>query len=648
MSCEQTRKAMNKLVKILPSRNVKCDTCETTEIDHMHFLLAEGLLADPASVMPRIEALFCNNCHADAKLKRCTACQIVAYCSRSCQAQDWSKHAAECNSSIMQTIMASTDVSMQELNVSQPLESTMCVNGSSNAEITDSGYKGNSVIISSPPEEKKARIELPKTAVIQKPRPMDSVQLKPSPIVAPAQVEQPKSVEAVLNGVAKELVNVAAKITSPTSSKVEPLVPYIPSYAKSSLKIGAEYGEAGISYSFNPSDFYIHADLSVADQAYELTVAITTLSETPNLAPCSKGSIIGAKFTDDGAWYRAVVLEKQQDKCLVKFIDYGNNDTVAITDMVALSKEILDVPALAIHCILKDVAPKSDDQYSAEAIDQFSDLTTAFSKLVVLAQNNDAFVVDWIDSEGKHITTALLEKGLIAVAKPSAKESGDTVVMLLNRRSVPTLANATPQHETPPSSLGGKLTAQRSLIQKEPTWIFDHLKKGDSFFGAVTFVFQHDPVLKCYIVLDVTKYTELTSALEKTYKDSIGQEFGSFAVGDYTCVEMLANTSYFRALVLEVNSAGYKVLLVDSGQVETVKGNIVPLPSHYLDEPVCGALASAASKIDLEITGKAIPADGRILELSPIAYIGVTIANLKKKLRVDRLTPTLLKELIQI
>ena len=50
----------------------------------------------------------------------------------------------------------------------------------------------------------------------------------------------------------------------------------------------------------------------------------TTNKYSPLTQPPANGSLVCAKSSQDGAWYRAEVLEAAADACCVKFIDYGN------------------------------------------------------------------------------------------------------------------------------------------------------------------------------------------------------------------------------------------------------------------------------------------------------------------------------------
>ena len=64
------------------------------------------------------------------------------------------------------------------------------------------------------------------------------------------------------------------------------------------------------------------------------------------------GALCCAKFSDDTLWYRAEVVQVNQDSCLVLFVDYGNSDTVSLSDMAVCPSELISLPLCAIECSL--------------------------------------------------------------------------------------------------------------------------------------------------------------------------------------------------------------------------------------------------------------------------------------------------------
>ncbi len=68
-----------------------------------------------------------------------------------------------------------------------------------------------------------------------------------------------------------------------------------------------------------------------------------------------------AKYSEDERWYRAKVLsvDIQEDKVEVYYVDYGNIELVAPSDVRTLVAELTDLPVQTVRCSIADVCPIS-------------------------------------------------------------------------------------------------------------------------------------------------------------------------------------------------------------------------------------------------------------------------------------------------
>lgn len=76
-------------------------------------------------------------------------------------------------------------------------------------------------------------------------------------------------------------------------------------------------------------------------------------SSTASLTSPVTNMVCCAKFSEDEAWYRAVVESVEGETVTVRFVDVGNTDQVHTTDLRPLSAESQSVAPLAYHCVLE-------------------------------------------------------------------------------------------------------------------------------------------------------------------------------------------------------------------------------------------------------------------------------------------------------
>lgn len=93
----------------------------------------------------------------------------------------------------------------------------------------------------------------------------------------------------------------------------------------------------------------------------EISAAYDSLS-TEELAVNSinVGDVCCAKFSEDNQWYRAVVEDSADNALTVRFLDYGNAETLRISRTKILKDAFFSEPPLALKCSLVGVQPVSE------------------------------------------------------------------------------------------------------------------------------------------------------------------------------------------------------------------------------------------------------------------------------------------------
>ena len=110
------------------------------------------------------------------------------------------------------------------------------------------------------------------------------------------------------------------------------------------------------------------------------------------------GELCLAKFSEDNSWYRAEVVKVQENDgmVVVRFVDFGNNDTVSLSSLLPVSKELSEVPLVSFTCALYGVpyAAFSD----ANIVKALNSMTQS-KKLLCKIVNHVLLIVDISDPE---------------------------------------------------------------------------------------------------------------------------------------------------------------------------------------------------------------------------------------------------------
>ena len=112
----------------------------------------------------------------------------------------------------------------------------------------------------------------------------------------------------------------------------------------------------------SPTHFFVHADDELSSQLNSLSARLNSLyrNSTPfDHARPSVGSFWVIKERAGEKWSRVRVTELDVDTKTVGVlsVDYGDTDTVLISELRPLFKEIADTPCLAIRCRLGGIYP---------------------------------------------------------------------------------------------------------------------------------------------------------------------------------------------------------------------------------------------------------------------------------------------------
>lgn len=165
-----------------------------------------------------------------------------------------------------------------------------------------------------------------------------------------------------------------------------------------SLKICQNGVSVILTHIDSPSEFYLQLSdetESVNNLQEELQKAAPDL---PVLDNPSAGVLCAAPYSVDQQWYRAQVLDADDDITTVRFVDYGNTDVLnnSTTSVKMLPSELLALEQHARRCSL-NVKPMGEEWVPA-ATARFEELTAeaelivslcGFYRFIFMQQDND-------------------------------------------------------------------------------------------------------------------------------------------------------------------------------------------------------------------------------------------------------------------
>uniref|UniRef100_A0A7M4DX04 Tudor domain containing 6 n=1 Tax=Crocodylus porosus TaxID=8502 RepID=A0A7M4DX04_CROPO len=133
-----------------------------------------------------------------------------------------------------------------------------------------------------------------------------------------------------------------------------------------------------ISHVNNLSDFYIQL---ASDESQLNSISETLNNGTRRVNLCKQqlktGDLIGAAYSEDGLWYRAVIKEKSSEELIsVWYIDYGNTSVVNISETCRLPEDTTLIPVMSIHCLLGGLQSVNCLHWTREAVLYFSERTS--------------------------------------------------------------------------------------------------------------------------------------------------------------------------------------------------------------------------------------------------------------------------------
>ncbi|XP_063433954.1 uncharacterized protein LOC134715596 isoform X2 [Mytilus trossulus] len=281
---------------------------------------------------------------------------------------------------------------------------------------------------------------------------------------------------------------------------------------------------AFVSSVISPSKFYIQ--FADEEAALEKLVSSLQIAYNENSGEGTDSAVMGqyycTKYTEDDSWYRAIV-ESLGDKVTVCFVDYGNSESVNMSDLKLLKPEFSTLPAFAVNSCLSGVEPVTD-KWSDEA-------NTAFEEAVVDQELTVSFTTDSevsvSNGEGD------VAESLITAGHARARTNSDST-----------------------NTTESKLSIEDQLTPVGETLVYISAIEDKGFYLQLS---SQETTLQTM--------SDLLQTLCPTLQPV---NLTSLSVGSFCCGKFSEDEAWYRAVVTDIKDQEVTVTFIDYGNGETL------------------------------------------------------------------------------
>ncbi|XP_076220717.1 protein tudor isoform X2 [Nomia melanderi] len=179
------------------------------------------------------------------------------------------------------------------------------------------------------------------------------------------------------------------------------------------MEIGYKYN-VYISHVDSPSQFWLQSVRDAKrlnEKQSELQIQASTFSQVDGIL--EEGSLCVAIYTIDNLWYRAQVLDADEDITTVRFIDYGNTDVIdnKSGNIRHIPDSWKEIKEFAIKCRL-DVIPVDSEDWNAITCEKFETLVTSVESLETLVIANGITTRVDLLIDGQSVSETLVKEHL--------------------------------------------------------------------------------------------------------------------------------------------------------------------------------------------------------------------------------------------
>ncbi|XP_071404376.1 tudor domain-containing protein 15 [Pithys albifrons albifrons] len=360
--------------------------------------------------------------------------------------------------------------------------------------------------------------------------------------------------------------------------------------------------EAFVVHIVNPSDFWIQpCRYKNAFQALMKNIACVYShcgADEMVLKEPEPGVLCCARYSKDGCFYRAVVTKVLCVNITVKFLDFGNTDTVPCHDVKTLLPAFSDLPALAMCCSLACTFP-TDGVWVKKETDFFKSIVLNRKLLLyVIGKENNKYIVNvhcnglhqgnvamymiqagyaeyWEKPPGSVLKSARKRQNwnyinckkskINAVSTSKSKVPGNGDILQKKKSSVSPM----PIKSVLPSCFGeGTVSKMHKSVCEGKLFYKEFLFKPGDVFEVVCSCFFSPSDFSCQLQSKLPELNNLMGRIQARYKDHTNP----YKSGQVACiVKYPKDGKWYRATVVQqVSKNEVDVVFIDYGYRERV------------------------------------------------------------------------------
>lgn len=327
------------------------------------------------------------------------------------------------------------------------------------------------------------------------------------------------------------------------------------------------------------------------------------------------GALCCAKYAEDNCWYRAKVVAVSGAKASVLYVDFGNTESVRVSEIFSLDGKFFELPCQAVLCSLSGVKPVSQTGWTSQAVECFRSLVSGSVQVLtaVVAKSAAATgaVVNvelYFDKDctlsvaqdftkAGHAASGGLKNELVAPTVSSAGTGNSSSKDISKPRVVTENSDDTSIKQAPPPSPPTSRVHSSKVVVFSGTSVppvplpLSTLPPSGSEFKVLVVHVVSLAEFYLQVVTNTNVEAQVRLMEEMTNYCSSAKGYSMCPAVGELCLAQYSDGSWLRAQIVGTTTKGtpdsIDVCFFDFGNTESVSPKLLkPIPEKFLDMPV--------------------------------------------------------------